>query len=423
MGIRTALLPQVSFAPLTRPATTTDHRESARRLGDRVCAAVRPLRVLDAVRWPGEVETAFLASGGSCLPPVTADTYRRPLGFDPPDKLRELDRLADDTRDHLGTDHPAARLLLKTIREAELTTRLIAARGTPEFTPLSRELYGSSLSAAWLPELTATLELLLATLPADSPEPALTAHEAAADLAARFNSYFGAAGIRVVVCDALSSDAAAGNGYLKLRAGATFTPTDVRLLEVHEGWAHLGTTLNGLAQPLLPTLAKCSPSATRTQEGLAVFLELVTGVASRGRVRKLLNRARAVAMAETGADFRDVYRFFLNATDSPSESYRQAARVFRGGLPGAGGPFTKDLSYCEGLGRVLRFVADELSDGGWGKVSLLMCGKVAVEDVPLLAELGRTGWLAPPRWVPPPLRDRSGLAAKVRLLTTSQRTL
>ncbi|HUR53500.1 MAG TPA: flavohemoglobin expression-modulating QEGLA motif protein [Gemmataceae bacterium] len=373
--------------------------------------------MLDAVRWPGEVETAFLAAGGSSLPPVTADTYRRPVGFDPPDKLRELARLAADTRDHLGTDHPAARLLLKTIREAELTTRLIAARGTPQFTPLSRELYGSTVAAAWLPDLAALLEPLLAALPADQPQPMLTAHEAAADLAKRFAAYFGAAGIKVVVCDALSSDAAAGNGYLKLRSGATFTPTDVRLLEVHEGWAHLGTTLNGRLQPLLPTLAKCSPSATRTQEGLAVFLELVTGVAGRGRIRKLLNRAKAVAMAEAGADFRDVYRFFLTATDSPAESYRQAARVFRGGLPGEGGPFTKDLSYCEGLVRVLRFVADELSRGGWGKVSLLMCGKVAVEDVPLLAELGRSGWLAPPRWVPPPLRDRAGLVAKLRTLT------
>ena len=430
MGIRTAL----PFAPLAArshiaaglPAVLVGSHpgrrvnpplyEIARRLGDRLCAAVRPLRVLDAVRWPGEVETAFLAAGGSSLPPVTPDTYCRPLGFDPPDKLRELSRLAADTRDHLGTDHPAARLLLKTIREAELTVRLIAARGTPDFTPLSRQLFGSAVSAAWLPDLTALLERLLDTLPADKPEPALSAEEAAADLAARFAAYFGAAGIRVVVCDSLSSDAAAGNGYLKLRAGATFTPSVVRLLEVHEGWAHLGTTLNGRAQALLPTLAKCSPSATRTQEGLAVFLELVTGSAGRGRVRKLLNRARAVAMAEAGADFRDVYRFFLAATDSPAESYRHAARVFRGGLPGAGGPFTKDLSYCEGLLKVLRFVAGELSRGGWGRVSLLVCGKVAVEDVPLLAELGRDGWLAPPRWVPPPLRDRDALVAKVRAL-------
>ena len=416
MGIRTALPPQVPFAPLTRPATHTDTRPAARCLGERVCAAVRPLRVLDAVRWPGEVETAFLAAGGSRLPPVTPDTYRRPVGFDPPDKLAELARLAADTRDQLGTDHPAARLLLKTIREAELTTRLIAARGTPDFAPLSRDLYGSALSAAWLPDLTALLDRLLDTLPADEHQPALTAHEAAADLAARFAAYFGVNAVRVTVCDALSSDAAAGNGYLKLRAGSTFTPADVRLLEVHEGWAHLGTTLNGRSQSLLPTLAKCSPSATRTQEGLAVFLELVTGVAGRSRVRKLLNRVRAVAMAEAGADFRDVYQFFLTATGLPIESYRQAARVFRGGLPAEGGPFTKDLSYCEGLLRVLRFVTDELAGGGWGRVSLLMCGKVAVEDVPVLAELGRDGWLTPPRWVPPPLRDRAGLVAKLRAL-------
>ena len=125
------------------------------------------------------------------------------------------------------------------------------------------------------------------------------------------------------MCPAIASDAAAGHGYLKLRAGAAFSPRDVRLLEVHEGWAHLATTLNGRRQPVLPVLGRCTPSATRTQEGLAVFLELVTDSAGRDRVRKLLNRTRAVALAEAGADFRDVYRFFRESGD-PAESYRQA---------------------------------------------------------------------------------------------------
>jgi uncharacterized protein (TIGR02421 family) len=220
----------------------------------------------------------------------------------------------------------------------------------------------------------------------------------------------------VTVCGSLAADAAAGNGYLKLRAGAHFGPADVRLLEVHEGWGHLGTTLNGHRQPVLPVLARCTPSATRTQEGLAVFLELVTGAAGRSRVRKLLNRVRAVAMAEDGADFRDVYRHFLNAGGDPAESYRQAARVFRGSLPAGCGPFTKDLSYGEGLVKVVRFVRGELAGGGWGRVPLLMCGKTAVEDAGVLAELGRSGWLAPPRWVPPPFRDRPALLERVEAL-------
>jgi uncharacterized protein (TIGR02421 family) len=412
MVSRTSLPPALPPPPLTGPAA------AARRLGDRLAALLRPLRVLDAVRWPDDAERAFHARGGAELPPITPDTYRRPFPFDPAATATGLRDLARDTRCQLGTDHPAARLLLKAICEAGLTARLIAARGTPRFAALSRELHGSTRGAGWLPELTRLLDRLLASLPLDDPaDRPLSAPAAAADLAARFAAYFRPAPrVRVTVCGSLAADAAAGPGYLKLRAGAHFSPADIRLLEVHEGWGHLGTTLNGLRQPVLPVLARCTPSATRTQEGLAVFLELVVGAAGRSRVRKLLNRVRAVAMAEAGADFRDVYRHFLGATGDPGESYRQAARVFRGSLPAGCGPFTKDLSYGEGLVKVLRFVRGELAGGGWGRVPLLLCGKTAVEDAGLLAELGRSGWLAPPRWVPPPLRDRPGLLDRVEAL-------
>lgn len=410
MSIRTSLPPIALTPPPTGPAA------AARALGSRLAATLRPVRVLDAVRWPQEAEHAFLAAGGNGLPPVSAETYRtRPLPFDPATTHAELDRLNHDTRDQLGTDHPAARLLLKAIREANLTVRLVEARGTPAFGELTRELYGTTCGQSWPGELAAVLEPLLDSLPADS-SPSLSATAAAADLAARFASYFGpSTGVRVTLCPAIAADAAAGNGYLKLRAAATFSPTDVRMLEVHEGWAHLGTTLNARLQPVLPALGWCSPSATRTQEGLAVFLELVTGAAGRARVRKVLNRATAVAMAETGADFRDVYRHFLGTTTDATESYRQAARVFRGSVPN-GAPFTKDLSYGEGLVRVRRFVQGELAGGGWGRVPLLMCGKTAVEDMGALSELGRCGWLAPPRWVPPPFRDRAGLLGRLRAL-------
>lgn len=408
---RHSLPPLLPTCPMTGPAAT------ARRLADRLCGLTRSLRVLDAVRWPDETEREFHAAGGTELPTVDPTTYGRPLPFCPTATSRELAALDREVRAELGTDDPAARLLRKVIRETDLSARMLAARGTPAFAALSRELYGTTLGTHWLPELTDLLESLLETLPADEPVThTLTATEAAADLAGRFASYFGTGSrIAVTVCTTISSDAAAGNGYLKLRAGARFSPADVRLLEVHEGWAHLATTLNGQRQPVLPVLARCTPSGTRTQEGLAVFLELVTGATSRARVAKLLNRTRAVAMAEAGADFRDVYRFFVEATGCRTESYRHAARVFRGSVP-TGGPFTKDLSYGEGLVRVLQFVRQELAGGGWGRVPLLMCGKSAVEDAGLLAELGRRGWLAPPRWVPPPLRDRAGLLARLEEL-------
>ena len=408
------MLTPTAMPTVVPPPPVAGPAHAARRIAERLAAVLRPVRLLDAVRWPREVEAAFLAAGGGGLPAVPAYA---PPPFHAADTLDELARLGRDARDHLGTDHPAARLLRKAIREGKRSVHLVAARGTPRFADLSRELFGTT-RGPWLPELTRLLERLADSLPSDEPaDRTIPATEAAVELAGRFTRHFGAnSGVRAFVCPDLSADASAGNGYLKLRAGATFNRADLRMLEVHEGWAHLATTLNARQQPVLASLSRCGPSATRTQEGLAVFLELVTGAASRCRVRKLLARTRAVAMAEAGADFRDVYRHFLTSTDSPGESYRQAARVFRGSTPIAG-PFTKDVSYGEGLLRVLRFVRSETAVGGWGRVPLLFCGKAAVEDVPLLAGLGRAGWLAPPRWVPPPFRDRPALLASVERLT------
>ena len=45
--------------------------------------------------------------------------------------------------------------------------------------------------------------------------------------------------------------------------------------------------------------------------------------------RRLLRRYQAVRLAENGADFRDVYRFFLDA-HGERDAYQQSARVFRG---------------------------------------------------------------------------------------------
>src|SRR5205807_575743 len=77
--------------------------------------------------------------------------------------------------------------------------------------------------------------------------------------------------------DDILADAAAGSDYIKLRRDAHFTQRDLALLEVHEGWVHLGTTLNGQRQPVCSFLSKGTPATTRTQEGLAVLAELLAG--------------------------------------------------------------------------------------------------------------------------------------------------
>lgn len=70
------------------------------------------------------------------------------------------------------------------------------------------------------------------------------------------------------------------------------------MLEVHEGWGHLGTTLNGGAQPACTFLGKGTPSATTTQEGLAVLTEILTLRSSPSRLYRLINRVRAITLED-----------------------------------------------------------------------------------------------------------------------------
>src|SRR5262249_59900275 len=97
MGTATDLEPPSSAAPPCLASTV-------RRLSDRLVAAQRGVRLLDAVGWGDDVERDFFAKGGRRLPDVTRDTYRRrPLPFSPDDRLTELAALDRDVRRQLGT--------------------------------------------------------------------------------------------------------------------------------------------------------------------------------------------------------------------------------------------------------------------------------------------------------------------------------
>ncbi len=104
-------------------------------------------------------------------------------------------------------------------------------------------------------------------------------------------------------------------------------------LEVHEGLVHVGTTLNGLNQPMCTFLAKGPPSSTVTQEGLAILMEVIAFASYPTRLRKLTNRTRAIHMAEEGADFLEVFEFFREQGYGLEGGYSNASRVFRGSLP------------------------------------------------------------------------------------------
>jgi uncharacterized protein (TIGR02421 family) len=403
-----------------RPLST--YEELIRSLSDRLVEAQRPIRILDAIKWDDDVERAFFAAGSRELPPVSRDYYlSRPLPFDPEQKRQEFLSIERDIRRRLGKYNAAGQIMTRMCAEYRQVVELLVSRGTPAFAALSERLYGGSADSfhagdPTLADLGNMLSGSLDNLSGDAvltpEEPMLDAAEAMRVLSERLTGFFhNPSAVRIRLSDGIVADAAAGSDYIKLRRDARFTLREIRLLEVHEGWVHLGTTLNGQHQPICTFLSKGPPSSTLTQEGLAVLTEVLSFASHPARVRRLAHRIQGVALAESGADFLDVYRFFLDAAYEPHESYQHAMRVFRGSLPAGCGPFTKDLCYSKGFVHLYNFMRLAMAHGKVHRLPLLFCGKTNLDDIKTLALLADEGLLAPPRYVPPPFANLHALAA------------
>lgn len=393
--------------PPLRPLPS--YQTTARSLGERFLALVRPIRVLDAVRWDASIGRDFLATDGRDLPNVTRESYR-PLSFDPAVKRRSLLDLERETLRRLGGSDPLGRLLRRRCRQARAAVDLLSARGTHSFAPLARELYGNP-SAAEDERIEALFRALIADARPSAGQRTIDARAAAEALTGRLEPSLSVGGrFRVRPSDRLISDAAASGRSIKLRRAARFSTNDIALLAVHEGLVHVGTTLNARRQLVCSFLGHCTPATTAGQEGLAVLCELLAGVSHAGRLRRLYQRYRAVRMADAGADFRDVYRYFLTDSDDPADAYQQTARVFRGSLPEAG-PFAKDATYALGLVRLLRAARRHT-----GRLALLFVGKTSPVDLPLLTALRETGVVEPPAVLPAPFDDGEKLLGCLRAL-------
>ncbi len=232
------------------------------------------------------------------LPAVSRDYYlSRPLPFDPEKKRREFLSIERDIRQRLGKYNAAGQIMTRMCAEYRQVVDLLVGRGTPAFAALSERLYGSSSDSfhagdPTLADLARTLAATLDNLSRDAllsaAEPMFDAAEAMRLLSARLSDFFhDPSAVRIRLSDGIVADAAAGCDYIKLREDATFTLREIRLLEVHEGWVHLATTLNGQHQPICTFLSKGPPSSTVTQEGLAVMTEILSFASHPGRVRRL----------------------------------------------------------------------------------------------------------------------------------------
>jgi len=402
--------------------SSEDYRRTVRTLSDRIVEAQRPIRVLDAVKWDDAIERAFFDSGATALPAIDAGYYAaRPLGFDASAKRAEFHQIERDIDHRLGEFNPVGQIMRRMCREYQMVVRMLEARGTPDFTILSQELYGAASDVfhagdPTLKDLGDMMDSLLTHIDRsrliEENAKTIPGDEAVRLLQARMDEAFGdfAGGVKVMVSDGIVADAAAGSDYIKLRKDARFSERDLRLLEVHEGWVHVGTTLNGASQPVCTFLSKGPPSSTVTQEGLAVLMEIFAFVSYPARLRRTTNRIRAISLAEEGANFLEVFAFFQDQGFPEQECYGNAVRVFRGSTP-AGGPFTKDLSYNRGFVTVYNYIMLAVRNGLLDRIPLLFCGKTTLEDIRTLAHLVEEGLVDAPRFVPPQFADLNALTA------------
>lgn len=380
------------------------------------------IRVLGALAWPVEMEARFLDSWRAGKPEMPAPPTQ------PVDHAATLAAL-DGILRQLDRGHPVGDWLYKTAWSYRIAAEMLSRIGTPRFTECSMLLYGHPSTKYRSQDVTtlqsaqsmlAITDQLIDSRYVPQVPYDIYAADFAVRLRERIDPFFIDDPVQVVLDTQLASKAAAGSKVIRIRADAMFSELDLDQLVEHEAFIHSATLLNGKRQPWLRCLGVGAPRTTRTQEGLATFSEIITGAMDINRLRRLALRVLRLQEGVSGADFIEVFRAFLDAGQSEVESYRSAARIFRGGDVRGGVCFTKDGAYLEGLLLVTAFVKRALHENRGDTLRLLFCGRVALGDLVTLSAYRESGLIAAPHYLPPWARHPERVLATLAFSTAAQ---
>ncbi|MAZ78178.1 MAG: flavohemoglobin expression-modulating QEGLA motif protein [Legionellaceae bacterium] len=393
-----------------------------RNLSDRVVQAQGPIQILNSIQWDNQIKADFFKHKAKKMPKVDADYYQKnKLAYKIDDKREEFKELERDIVNHLGQYNEVGHIMTRMCQEYLVALDLLEARGTKEFGRYSQMLYGGASQVFYVggPSVNELAETLLKALShmkdaenTKKDEKCIDAETAATHLQEKLDHFFKHHGdnVFVEVDDKMVADAAAGADRIRMKKNVKFSERELRLLEVHEGWVHVGTTLNGLSQPVCTFLGKAPPSGTVTQEGLAVITEIFTFSSFPSRLNRIVQRIKAIGMAEEGANFLEVYHYYLEQGVDEEEAYDNTMRVFRGSTPD-GQPFTKDLAYNVGFISIYNYIRLAVSKGLLDRIPLLFLGKIALEDMRTYADLMEQGIIVPPKYVPPVFQDAAAVSS------------
>lgn len=370
-------------------------------LSQELHSIIRKVSILKYLRWDSQIKHDFFKQGARELPKVS---YSK---FDGSAMLPKLNALESKVQDSIFDDW-----IRRHINVARTTIEMLSAVGTAEFNQHSVALYGEPQQLLHDDENTS---LALAEkfhqrlsgryIPAVNAE-YFSSEVALKKIRERTEKIFKSDSPAVILSDKLSSNASASVKRIKLRESAEFTERDIEQLIQHEASIHVATALNGRAQKMLPTLGSSHAGTTKTQEGIAVFAELITGTMDINRMRRLSDRMIAIHMSMEGADFIEVYQYFLEQTEgNQDQSFENTQRVFRGGVLTGGAPFTKDIVYLDGLVRIHNFLRVAVAADRADCIPLLFCGKLDLDDLSVISVMHHEGLCFSPKYLPAWVKD------------------
>ncbi len=398
--------------------TKTIEKEKARirKVAHLLHDGAKRVRILRSIDWSAPVKHNFFAKNAKELPEINYPSF---------DAKPTIDIIRDARRMIIPIS-PIDQWLERQANSIETGARLLAGIGTPVFFEHSRQVYGEPTAPLRYIPVTSlelaqsiqdTIDQLARIDLGVAPTAHLSAENVARDIQQAVSRHFGEDAPKVTLVESLSANALATANEIRIRRDARFTDRDAVQLLNHEAYIHVATSLNGRIQTDLPILGAGHPSTTRTQEGLAVFAEIISGTMELDRLRRLADRVMAIQMAIEGADFLEVYHYFLERIGNADQSFENARRVFRGGVITGGAPFTKDVVYLFGLLQVSNAINAIFSAGRSDCLRLLFCGKLDIQDIPALCELAAMGLCRPARYLPPWASDLRSLLASLTYST------
>ncbi|GHF91520.1 flavohemoglobin expression-modulating QEGLA motif protein [Thalassotalea marina] len=198
--------------------------------------------------------------------------------------------------------------------------------------------------------------------------------------------------LKLEIVDSMIANALVSGDVVKINRKAKINRQQLKALAHHELGVHLATSLNAKAQPL-KILALGSPVNTTSQEGLAMLCEYLAGFMSLDRLRMLALRVVSVDSMIKEKDFRRTFSMLVEEFKlSEEKAFAMCSRVYRGG------GFTKDYLYLKGFKQIITAYNSKTN------INNLLCGKISMEQLPLINKLVDQGVFIAPNFISPAIR-------------------